>query len=359
MPYHCDPTPPFYTEDESGNDVWDQTAEDRWDESCEPCDDPHCYDCNNGNACDDPHCGECGNYCDGCSDCDPDNYYGSSRYLCRDVWPVTIHSYGHKPNPVFWSVGGFNATRLQGRYGKRHAFLGCEIEVEVSHDRINRDTAYNDLYRAFTSYPDIADRIYCKSDGSLEDGVELVSHPMTLGAWSELHQEGELNFYRDLYRAGMGSMQSCGMHIHLNKSAFRSPSHLARFAHLILGNPIPMQALAGRVENCYASFQKFQVCQTIKSGTYGNRGAVNLGNDQTVEVRMFASTLRPRRIMANLELCHSMMEYTRHRIMDQKTGKPIHDHLAFASFAEWVKANRSTYPNLGNDSLFATTGEDV
>lgn len=298
-------------------------------------------------TCDDPHCGQCDNYCDGCSECS-DYYDDERRYgRCADIWPVTIHSYGYKPNPTFWSVGGFSSNRLSGRFGRRQAFLGCEVECEVDYDRSMRTDA---LARSFYSHEDMSGRIYCKSDSSLDDGVELVSHPMTLDAWQELHAMGETRFYDDLRRAGMHTPHTCGMHVHLNKSAFKSQVHLARFSHLIIGNMREMEEVAGRRNTGYASFERFPICRVIKSGgsIYGPRGAVNLGNENTVEVRMFAGTLYSDRIMANLEACHSMMAYTRERILDPSTGKPIQDHLSFASYAEWVRTpiNAKSYPAL-------------
>ncbi len=62
--------------------------------------------------------------------------------------------------------------------------------------------------------------IYCKHDGSLDDGFEIVTHPMTL----EYHRNSMpwdcmLNELRDMgYLSHKAN--TCGLHIHVNRSAF-------------------------------------------------------------------------------------------------------------------------------------------
>jgi hypothetical protein len=311
--------------------------------------------------CDDPHCGECDNYCDGCRECAPNDYdsYGR-RPVLEDVWPRTINSYSFKPSPLFWSTGGFQTARLTGRYGKRHLFFGTEIEVEPDHSMLDRDQSYATFADTFAKYEDLTERLYCKHDGSLNDGVELVSHPMTLDAWQELHSDGDLRFFRDIGRQGMKATHHCGQHVHLNKSAFLSMGHMARFTHLIIDNPAYFKCVADRDEEGYASFVQFKISEVIRSNgnIYGPRGAVNLSNSATVEVRMFAASLRPKVIMGNIEVCAAIHAYTASRIPE---CKGIADHLSFFSFVEWTSKHRDQYPNalpmLAN-ALQSVSGDD-
>ena len=72
----------------------------------------------------------------------------------------SIHQYNYKPEPIF--------------YGSGSLFMGIELEIDGGGE--NHDNAQNIL--------DIANcdgtRIYCKHDGSLHHGFEIVSNPMTL-----------------------------------------------------------------------------------------------------------------------------------------------------------------------------------
>lgn len=61
--------------------------------------------------------------------------------------------------------------------------------------------------------------IYIKSDGSLDDGMELVSHLMTLDyhkdyCWSDIMRKAVSLGYRS------HQTSTCGLHIHINRTAF-------------------------------------------------------------------------------------------------------------------------------------------
>lgn len=314
--------------------------------SPDPCEDADCdaqgyCDCDT-ECCDDPHCSECNpDY-----DCDCEGCRPQTR---ETVWPVEVHYYSWKPSAVFWSTGGYSTTKLSGRFGNRETFLGCEIEVEVSQGA----DPYG-LREAFYGNATLAERIYCKEDSSLNDGVELVSHPMTLAAWQELHSLGETDLYRRLGQSGCASEDTCGMHVHINRSSFRSPSHQARFAALFLRNRDYMEELAGRSCESYASFRTFPICRTIRTQDSYNcpRGAVNLGNTATIEIRMFASTCDPSRILANLETVHAAQAFTRSAVPQSDTVKPA-DRLTFCNFAAYVDQNASAYPHAANLPVLA------
>ena len=71
-----------------------------------------------------------------------------------------IHDYSYKPDPIF--------------YGNAERYLGVELEIDgAGQDESNAEKLL-----------DIANnsekRIYIKHDGSLDSGMEIVSHPMTL-----------------------------------------------------------------------------------------------------------------------------------------------------------------------------------
>ena len=76
-----------------------------------------------------------------------------------------IQSYSFKPEPVF--------------YGDGTRYLGVELEIDSGGEsNVNAEEL---LQIANTG----EERAYCKHDGSLEDGFEIVTHPMTLA----YHQE--------------------------------------------------------------------------------------------------------------------------------------------------------------------------
>lgn len=64
------------------------------------------------------------------------------------------------------------------------------------------------------------EHIYCKHDGSIDNGFEMVSHPMSL----EYHTN-EMNWL-DVFNNAVSmdyrshQTNTCGLHIHVNRSAF-------------------------------------------------------------------------------------------------------------------------------------------
>ena len=142
-----------------------------------------------------------------------------------------------------------------------------------------------------------------------------------------------------LSRLGFRSWRTstCGIHIHVGRSAFRNKAHLWRFAYFINSNPDQCQMFAGRHASRWATFenQKQEASKIIagKARYYPQRYvAVNLSNSTTVEIRMFRGSLLPRRILANLGFVDAVVEFTR-----GKSVKDINDKGAsFDRFVDFV-----------------------
>ncbi len=104
-----------------------------------------------------------------CSECNAlihiDNafYEDGNDDLCSRCYDElnssTIKNYNYKPEPIF--------------YGSGSLFMG---ELEIDKGGEDEDNANELIKLANLSL----ERIYCKHDGSIQDGFEIVSHPMTL-----------------------------------------------------------------------------------------------------------------------------------------------------------------------------------
>ena len=162
-------------------------------------------------------CSECGRliHCE-------DSYYldDSDEPLCltcleeanRDV----IQGYYYKPEPIF--------------YGTGPRYFGVELEIDEGGER--GDYASRILSQANVGF---TERLYCKHDGSLSNGFELVTHPMSL----EYHQEEMpwpevLRTARSLASAAeergtdaAGIAYHAGGRLHIMKKA--KPAHVLRF----------------------------------------------------------------------------------------------------------------------------------
>jgi len=144
-----------------------------------------------------------------CESCDRivnenDTYWENDLPYCcgcyEEICDEEIEDYDYKPDPIF--------------YGNGNRFFGVELEI----DEGGKDNDNARQLKDLANYRD--ERIYIKSDGSLNYGMEIVSHPMTL----EYHLR-EMNWESLLEEAiEMGYLShhtsTCGLHVHVNRNAF-------------------------------------------------------------------------------------------------------------------------------------------
>ena len=328
------------------NDEWDNS--DRhpvYDHMCYSCGDEFftcewCGTAENNNymhSCDSPSailCESCHSngtaWCEWCNvTYDTDQYSGCPNG-CDNRDEDCLHDYGYKPYPIFHDVCG-TAHPERGV-----VYMGVELEMEAFDA---------DLRTGVTTVEDLlGDFAYCKSDSSISYGMEMVTHPMTL----EYAQARDWSVLTLLRRQGFRSWNTttCGMHIHVSRTAFDGSAHLFRFSQLVLKNEHTCTTFAGRAANGYCSFadgyQPGFIAKVIKGQHYANRGAVNLQNGSTVEVRMFRGSLKEQRLLANIEFVHAAVQYTRELTVPQvATGG-----LSWRAFATWITDHRNTYPHL-------------
>jgi hypothetical protein len=336
----------------SSSDDWHTVSDALWCQSCYEDDAVYCERCeytyNNNNVSiniinriDERWCEYCtGDHATWCDECD--EYYSDDDGACPNCVSGggMIHNYGYKPNPVF--------------HGKdpNELYMGFELEMSLG-------LPSSDVFReavSLASEIEKADVCYLKADSSIEDmGFELVTHPHTLGAYEQATPLW--NYIENLranYHARSWDTQSCGLHVHVSRNAFKSGAHTHRFLTLIYKNPKEMMKLAGRKNSRYAQFNdvylpdewgipRFNLRNKIHGKRYTERfSAVNTQNDYTLELRFFRGTMARAGIMSALELTHAATEYTRNlSLADVKLGM-----LQWDWFADWVATNNGIYPNL-------------
>jgi hypothetical protein len=241
-----------------------------------------------------------------------------------------IHNYSYKPTPVF----------LWDRYEPEPKyFLGIELEVELKNG--NSSEATTTALEGFGE-----SNIYLKSDGSLNNGFEIVTHPMSLLYYQNSMNWSTLDRLKEL---GIRSWNTgtCGLHVHISRTAFDnsypfSDSHLIRFTKFIYDNQRMVERIAGRTSNHYSSFnEKGKIVKKIKENQNADRYvAVNTTNEFTVEVRVFKGSLRKERVLSAIEFCHAVVEYTRDlKIVPKKAP------FSWSRFVTYVTNNEERYPN--------------
>lgn len=206
---------------------------------------------------------------------------------------VRINNYNFKPKYI-------NFARKSKYFGNFK--FGVELEVEFGNSSYNRSQIMEEVLAL--KNPKL---IYAKSDGSLRDGAEFVTHPMgfTLAtAFKDVgySQDEVWGWVNKLSEMGCRSHEtsSCGLHIHVNRDAFSSQQIVNRVDHFVGQQQSMLQVFARRANNTYADYN-------------ANRGskyrALNLLHPYTIEFRIFKGTLNVNTLIASIQLVYIICKF--------------------------------------------------
>lgn len=258
-----------------------------------------------------------------CEDCQHDffsSHYNNPNYHdCINHNPIRDYSY--KPDPQYF-----------GEDSK--VYYGVELEVE-SEDSPSKDAEHLEKFNDF---------IYCKHDGSLNSGFEIVSHPATL----KYHKEYEWKEICGILlkrKAKSHDTSTCGLHVHISRKGFSDDKHLKKFILFWYSQNRIIKSISRRDFGHYCRDKSMgsgiiPPDEVLHSDTRYEQ--INLQNYNTVEVRRFRGTLNYVTLLACIELCDASRVYT-----DTVTYKSLRDtKLAEADFVSWLFAHKNQYPSL-------------
>jgi hypothetical protein len=223
-----------------------------------------------------------------CDECD--------RYFLISVhhFHYQIHSASYKPNPIF------HGKEKNGLY------VGIEIEAENEGDYNNDDIAKELL----ESFSDNENNFYIKNDGSLNHGLEVVSHPYTITKILKCTWLSDVLNMLDSHGFKSHNTSTCGLHVHLSRSAFIDSMHQTRFAWYIYesGYTVP---IARRGFNSYCiKVNKHLSDNHPDNDSQSRYEAVNFENTHTIEVRVFKGTLKLETIYNTLLFLDAVFHWT-------------------------------------------------
>lgn len=187
--------------------------------------------------------------------------------------------------------------------------FGIEIEI----DKVDNNM------RNFIKIRDKIECIYAKNDGSINDGFELVSHPMTYDYIKTVDWEGVFKRASALgYRSH--DTNTCGYHIHIGRDRLQGQRHIARIIKVVYNLWDEFARFSRRNINRLDEWSKKPEMtnrddnDTIIAKNDGDRYvAVNLRNRATIEFRMFRGTLNANTFIATIQLIKSLIELTKGR----------------------------------------------
>ncbi|MDY3617787.1 zinc-binding protein [Agathobaculum sp.] len=214
---------------------------------------------------------------------------------------AAIHEYDYKPDLSF--------------HGKGLRHFGVELEIDEGGQSAANARRLLDIGNRS------AENLYIKTDGSLDDGLELVTHPMTLD-----YHRNEMPWADVLAAArSMGYLshraETCGLHVHVSRLAFgctydQQETAIARLVYFVEKFWPEMLRFSRRTEsqlNRWAARYGARLCPKdqldhAKHSGAGRYAAVNLTNGDTIEIRIFRGTLKLNTLLATLHLVNHLCE---------------------------------------------------
>ncbi|MGW4371991.1 hypothetical protein ACWEKT_40950, partial [Nocardia takedensis] len=144
-------------------------------------------------------------------------------------------------------------------------------------------------------------------------GFEMVTHPMS---WDYARTRFPWQLLNKLRLLGCRTDESVGIHVHVSRAGFDSPAHIYRWLKFVYRNESRVTVLARREDSEWARFTDGarSDAREYAKGSRAGRGryqAINVYPVHTFEMRMFASSLRPRQVKAALGFAAASVEYTR------------------------------------------------
>lgn len=245
--------------------------------------------------------------CDTCNETYHNDSYGENgncESCHEEQCTPRIHDYSYDP-PQFNFHGSNNMSDL---------FFGMEIEVESTNDR-------DDLFDKINSHDEDESIYYCKHDGSLNHGIEIVTHPGTLSYWMT---DETLSTMLDNIKgyAKSHDTSTCGLHIHVSRQGMERNSiysrdeienriiylyekHFHKFLKFSRRNIDSLNRWAGRYLD---DIDPVDIDKIKKNKGYGSRyKAINVQNYHTIEFRFFRGTINHNTIMASLQLVNNVV----------------------------------------------------
>lgn len=323
-----------------------------WEDWCQDCCDDSAFVCE---CCGDTTSNDYHNYvdndeiCDGClnnnSDyaaCERcgethhvDNMEYSDRfggYVCDDCRDkaTVIHNYHGGPRPLLWL-----SDNPADRYNRKYKlFVGVELEIDKGGE--NDDNA-EAIVEAGGHTPN--QDITCESDGSLDDGFELISTTATVDYhirrynWDDMMQEAIEHGYTS-HDAG-----TCGLHVHMDREYFTDMQQAAPetiLTVIVANNDEWMKRFSRRTHFGYCQFlperYKFRAEDFKAKDKYGNTlnrsdalchlfdvrrqlsghgSCMNFDGYRTLEIRFNRGTLNFATFVATMQFVQMLADITK------------------------------------------------
>lgn len=196
-------------------------------------------------------------------------------------------------------------------------FIGNELEIECCGEKSRNEVAH-EINKILNEDETIGKMAHFENDGSLNNGFEIITNPMTM-KWLYEHENIFKEELAKLEELGAKShdTKTCGLHVHFSRKDFDndSTSRLVYLFEKFKNELIKFSRRSSESIDRWCSFCNFYELSLdyIKNnmGNFNRYKAVNLNNTNTIEIRLFKGTLKFETYMASIELVNNVMGIAR------------------------------------------------
>lgn len=211
--------------------------------------------------------------------------------------------------------------------------IGFELEVEVPSDaKVTREVA------AYVTKKKGDGLFVIERDGSLSNGFEIISHPMTMDYVRKIAIDKLEDACNYLVGRGVKShnTSTCGLHFHVNRGDLSTPN---RSSDEVIDNILlimetfkkELQNFSRRNSNRYCKFLidsnkpiYMKTIKKVKDYSCDERYfALNLTNEKTIEFRIFKGTLKYKTFLASMELVNNIVNIAKYSAINGLTWEDI------------------------------------
>ena len=286
--------------------------------------------------------------------------WGDTIYFCPSCArgrKKKIHDYSYKPAPKYKV---HNHDEFWTDDSIKELLFGVELEIDKG----------KDPEKVAEEITEAHDDIYCKHDGSLDYGVEIVSHPCTLEyhlkdlGWDDICDIALSNNFKS------HEARTCGLHVHVGRRQLgetiserndniakiiilvdRHWDNIVRFTRRTeeqLSHWASRPEIMDRIIGFSDGYIGPKVTDMI--GGSGRYQAVNLQNRNTIEFRIYNGTLKVSTLYATLQFTSNICKYAMTHSFDDcfaSQWKDVAEYETYPELAEYlVSRNLDDVPYL-------------
>ena len=200
-------------------------------------------------------------------------------------------------------------------------YYGWELEIDrkekISDSEIEKHAEYIHDTANGTELSDFEKYCYLKFDGSIKNGMEIISHPCTYNFHIQEMKLSEILYEAEQLGYSSHDVGTCGLHIHISRTAFGSTleKQELNIAKLLLFFETNWQNIVKFSRRSRTSITEYCDRYGLKEGEKpqqllekakqsGRFFAINLKNEKTIEIRIFRGTLKLETFVSSLQFTH-------------------------------------------------------